>query len=412
MYLITRASLNLTRACNLACSYPCFTYGCTKGSMPFETARKIVDFLANQAAESGEKSIEISFWGGEPLIEWNLLKQIVLYTKAAIHPAISVSFGGTVNGTLLTTEKLDFLNEHNILFMVSIDGTQETHDFYRKSPQGFGSHKIIMRNMEKVLEKWPNYRVRMGPTADNIHRFYEDVKYLFDFGFNYIMFSPVYEGNWTEERWNIWEDQCYKVIDYMAELRKQGRMVEIEHFKSYISIDDSHWPCGASRNYVGFDIDGAIYPCHRFNKFNDNRPWQEKEVCIGHIDYGITRPEFRQKFIEFHPTNCGNCAYFNNTPCHGGCYAINYDFTGDINTAPDVLCRYVKLQKKVSEYYKEKIGINPINNGKNCICYNMCYAEGTDIEIVHSDKSSDITCVCYNSDYSGSMDPNIARKLR
>jgi radical SAM protein with 4Fe4S-binding SPASM domain len=181
------------------------------------------------------------------------------------------------------------------------------------------------------------------------------------------MFSPVYESNFTDEHWKIWENECYKVIDYIAELRAQGRKAEVEHFKSYQGKDNSKWPCGAGRFYVGFDIDGAIYPCHRFNKFNDNRPWQEKEVCIGHVEVGITNPDFRKNFIDFAP-ECGKCPRLQDTPCHGGCYAVNFDFTGSISTPYNGICIYTDMQKKVSEYYKEKLGTTQSKSNGTCIC--------------------------------------------
>lgn len=379
-YLITRASLNLTRACNLACSY-CFTNGCTKGSMSLEIAKKIVDFLFNNAKDSPEQIVDISFWGGEPLIEWELLKNITLYVEdVSKRTAIPVTFGGTTNGTLLTPDKLDWLDEHKVFFMVSIDGTKESHDTHRKFHDGYGSHDIVMKNMESVLKKWPFYRARLSPSVERIDHFYEDMKYLFDFGFDNIMFSPVYEGDWTDQKWATWEEQSIKVVDYMVDLKKQGRKPVVEHFKSYVSVDNSKWPCGAGRNYCGFDIDGAIYPCHRFNKFNDNRPWQEKEVCIGHVDHGITRPDFRQTFIDLHYPQCGECERLEDTPCHGGCFGVNFDFNGRIDAPHKGMCKYVEVQKKVSMYFND---VMP--KEVSCMPY----------------SGPDMTCECFNANYTG-----------
>jgi len=365
-YPITRASLNLTRNCNLACSY-CFTYGCRVGRMSEEIAYKAVDFLFKNADKVNP--VEISFWGGEPLLEWSLLQKIVLYAKEkSVQVVVPVTFGGTTNGTLLTEEKFDFLDEHKIFFLVSLDGTQETHDFYRRFKDGQGSHATIMKNMEKVLERWPFYRPRLGLTADSIHNLYNDVKYLIDFGFNSIIFSPVYETKWTDEKWKIFEEQGYKIVDLLKTYRDNGHIIEIEHFKSYQAADNSKYPCGGGRNYVGIDIDGAIAPCHRFFKFDDKRAWQDKEICIGHIDHGITRSEFRQSFIDFSHNQCNGCARLKDTPCNSGCYAVNFDFTGDIKIPHIGLCKYVEVQKKISMYYKEKIGDKAISQDKNCIC--------------------------------------------
>jgi len=390
-YPITRASLNLTRACPLACSY-CFTNGCRSGDLSEEMGKRAIDFLFEGASQcqGRDRNVEISWWGGEPLLKWSLLKKLTLYAEdVSRKSAIPVSFGGTTNGLLLTPDKFDFLDSHHTFFMVSFDGTKETHDYYRKSAQGVGSHKIVERNLKAALIRWPFYRTRMGPFVERIDHFFEDCKYTFDLGVTYLMFSPVYEGNWTEEKWKIFEDQCMKVVDYMAELRAQGRKVDIEHFRSYTGKDNSRWACGAGRQYVGVDIDGAIYPCHRYNKFSDNRPWQEKEVCIGHVEHGITRPEFRQIFIDGDHSLCGKCPRLEDTPCHGSCPAVNYDFTGNPMKPHLGACRYVEMQKRVSKYYKEKIMDKEEGVQTSCMPYN----------------GPDRSCDCYNANYTGPIKP-------
>lgn len=412
---IIAASFNLTQACNLRCSY-CFSYGHVSKRMPIDVGKRCIDFLFKEvrevyATQNKKRKVDISFWGGEPLLEWELMKDLMLYGDSKKGNDVKVSFGGTTNGVLLTPEKFSFLKDHKCLFMVSLDGTQETHDKYRKTAKGSGSHAIIMKNMEQVMKEWPSYKVRMSPYADGIHRFYEDVKYLVEHGILNIMFSPVYESGFTEKHWKIWEAECYKVVDLIADYRKRGVKIEIEHFKSYRSKDKSEWPCGAGRFYVGFDVDGSIEPCHRFRKFTDETPWQDRPMCIGHVDFGITRPEVRQKFIEFQPKGCDGCGFFNSTPCHGGCYAVNFDLTGDIQTAPDMLCKYVRMQKAVSEYYKEKIGMEQgLKGDRGCVCYNMCYLEGTDEEIRDVD-STNTQCQCYNSNYDGELDQTLATPI-
>lgn len=416
-YPITNASLNLTQSCNLQCTY-CFTHGKTDKVMTLETAQHIVDFLYKNASEAdikdlngNRRNVEISFWGGEPLTEWELLKKIVLYAEKVRPKDVSLHFGGTTNGVLLTPEKFDFLDKHKIYFMISLDGTAETHNRFRRTKNDKGSHELIMKNIPAIIEKWPFYRVRTSPYPERINHFYEDVKYLIDNKLYYIMFSPVYENKWTEKHWEMWENQCMKIVDLMAEYKKKGITIHIEHFKSYVRADSSKWPCGAGRFYVGFDTDGSIWPCHRFNKFGDLRPWQEKEMCIGHVDYGITRPKIREMFMDsWNPQGCNGCDFFNNTPCHGGCYALNYDLEGSINKAHSGICRYVKMQKKVSMYYNEKIKDTTPKMGGSCVCNNMCYMEGTDEQIIDKNVPG-MTCICYNTNYNGSMGNDVARPL-
>ena len=410
--LITNASFNLTNDCNLRCSY-CFTQGKSSKVMSLETAKNCVEYLILNALKSTHK-IDVSFWGGEPLMEWELLKNIVEYTEARCkQERINVSFGGTTNGVLLTEDKFKFLEDHKIFFMVSFDGTRETHDRYRKRVNGSGSHDTIIKNLDKVIEKWPFYKVRISPYPEAISNFYNDISYIVEHKIYNIMFSPVYESNWTENDWKTWESECYKVIDLIAEYKQKGIIINIEHFKSYISRDNSCWPCGAGRFYAGFDTDGSIYPCHRFIKFSDTRDWREKEVCIGHVDFGITNTEFKEKFEYWMPIGCKKCDHNYTTPCHGGCYAINYDLTNNIETAPDKLCRYVDMQVRVSNYYNQKVNtIRQFNNkSRSCICYNMCYLENTDSEIKVIDDTG-VTCHCNNTNYTGALDNNLARLLK
>jgi uncharacterized protein len=379
--------------------------------MPWPTAKRAIDFLFEGAAKctGRDRAVEISFWGGEPLLKWELLKKTALYARdVSKRTAIPVQFGGTTNGTLLTSEKFDFLDEIGCKFLVSFDGTPDTHNYYRKfRVSGEGSQELIRKNMEAVLKRWPDYRPRSSAFAERVEYFFDDMKYLWDMGFSYLVFSPVYESAWTPEKWVTFEEQCKKVIDYMVELRKTGRKnIDIQHFKAYCGVDNSLYPCGAGRFYVGIDIDGSIYPCHRFNKFNDDRPWQEKEVCIGHIDHGITRPEFRKYFVDW-DHKCGSCARLYDTPCHGGCYATRFDLTGNRMDVPcKEICTYVEVQRRVSQYYKEKLNM-PTETGitKSCICNNLCYAENTPGQIITRDPNSDMTCICYNTAYDGPLEP-------
>jgi len=415
---INRASFNLTRECNLTCSF-CFTNGCTHGSMSEEIAFRAVDFLFDGASkcQGRDRVVEVNYWGGEPLLKWELIKRVTLYAKSVSEKlSIPVNFGGTTNATLLTPEKFDFLDEHKIFFLLSIDGGKDSHDLFRKFKNGTGSHDLVIRNAKQVLKKWPFYRARVSLTADRVDHFFEDMTYLNKIGFNYLVFSPVYEGDWIDEKWDTFIEQGKMLIDYISDLRKENKNLIIEHFRSYCTADGSPYPCGAGRFYVDIGIDGAIYPCHRFNKFNDERDWRDKEFCIGHIDHGITRPEFRDKFINFdRGEDCLSCERLKDTVCNGGCYGIRYDFTKDINTVYQGLCKYTNAQKRVSDYFKEKLGGQSLSvnlrKGKPCICYNMCYLEDTVFQKMMIDGSG-LECMCYQANYTGDPNPALARPVR
>jgi len=410
-YPIVNATLSLTRNCNLKCSY-CFSgKNKTNDKMSFETGQKSIDFLIKECMNakldelpSKQRRIDVSFWGGEPLLEWEMLKKLVLYAESVKPEGLIISYGGTTNGVFLTPDKFDFLDKYKIFFMMSIDGTADTHNEFRIMKNGTGSHEIVSRNLKAAIDKWPFFRTRMTVVPEKIHNFYNDVKYLIDLGVNHIAFSPVYENVWTEKHWETFKSESFKIVDFIAEKQKEGKNIKIEHFISYSQKSyDEHikHPCGAGRSYVGIDIDGSIHPCHRFIKFDDNRPWQEKEWCFGHIEHGITKPEVRDKFLLFNPKKCYDKECYINSPCLGGCYAANVDFNGGIDCVGNS-CEYVKAQIIVSKYYKENvIPMEKINSNDRCVCNNMCYLEGTKEEIIEVNPNSDMECHCYNVNYSG-----------
>ena len=347
-------------------------------------------------------------------MEWELLQKIVLYAEGVRPEGLALSFGGTTNGTLLTTEKFDFLDKHRIFFLLSLDGTAETHDKHRKRCDGTGSQAVIVENLKAVLRKWPFYRVRMSPYPERIDHFYEDCEYLIKLGVDYLYYSPVYEHDWKREHWDTWKDQCFKVVDLLGSLQRQGRTVRVEHFSSYINgSDGQQWPCGAGRQYVGIDTDGSIWPCHRFVKFEDERPWQEKEMCFGHIDHGITKPEVRDRFINFEAKSCAGKECLKNSPCHGGCYAANHDLEGDIEKACKKICEYVEMQREVSRYYKHTVNppVDQRVDVQGGICKNMCYLQNTPNEIIGVDPRSTLTCHCDHAVYNGPAGPDVAIPL-
>jgi radical SAM protein with 4Fe4S-binding SPASM domain len=226
-----------------------------------------------------------------------------------------------------------------------------------------------------------------------------------------IMFSPVYEHKWESKHWDIWKDQCLKVVDLITEFNNKGIRIDIEHFNSYCRNDGSKWPCGAGRFYVGFDTDGSLWPCHRFIKFGDNRPWWEKEMVIGHVDKGIINHKLRRQFIDFKP-ECGDCKYYDTTPCHGGCFGINFDLTGKINIPYPDLCKYVAMQNEISLILKSKIGDRRGLGRKSCICNNLIYINDDGEEISNVD-GSDTQCHCDNANYGGNPDTlKVTKPLR
>lgn len=419
---INSITMDLTQKCNLACEY-CFahTHRHKAKDMSWETAKKTIDWLFDPST-SGDLDVTISFWGGEPLMRWELLKKIVLYAKKkSKQTGKRVQFGGTTNVTLLTPEKFDFLEEHKIYFLLSIDGRKESHDRYRKFVNGEGSWDVIDKNADRILEKWDFYHVRLSYSAENIENFLEDIKYLYNKGFKDIAYSVVAESDWTEENLKKMEKAWREVADWYIDMVKKGEQIKIKDMddpcmKMYNPVGDQK-PCGAGRGYVAVTIDGAIYPCHRFNKFDDPRPWYEREVCLGHIKYGILNTEWRDNFVNWSldsmDKDCDVCEAKGLT-CTGGCWATNWDFTGTLNKNPKVVCHSQLLNIKNARYinnHLEKLGINKFKNKhidknmQSCICYNTTYTSNSGRKYTMLDmKNPDRICKCNMASYNEGED--------
>lgn len=348
---ITAMTIDLTKRCNLACDY-CFAH-CFSDyegvDLTPEMGRKIIDWAMDPKTNGGAKKLDISFWGGEPLLRWNLLKELVLYAEGRAKElgGMELQFGGTTNITLLTPDKFDFLDEHNIHFLLSVDGTKEHHDRHRKFKNGMGSHDIIDKNLDLIMERWPYSQLRFSYSVENLDGFMEDIEYMYGKGCRDIVYSPVSEGDWNEERiaklYEVWDTCAQWFIDKHKE-DSPVKMKFIEdacmHINGLPRGDSS--PCGAGRGYVGITVDGAIYPCHRFNKFDDARPWYEREVCLGHIEHGILNQQWRERFVNWSadkdlPESCKDCKAFK-VSCTGGCWATNWDICGALEKVPRSNC--------------------------------------------------------------------------
>jgi uncharacterized protein len=396
-YPITSITLDLTTGCSLACHY-CFT-NLSKGkykieNLTFDQGAKTIDWLLNPGTRGDSKKVDIAFWGGEPLIRYDLIKELVAYgEKRGKEEGVLVTFSGTTNVVNLDREKLDFFKEHRIQFLLSIDGRKETHDTHRVFPDGRGSFDTINERLDDILEVWPNAQVRLSFSVENIEGFFQDVKFLYERGFKNIAYSPVSEGDWTEDKLKALDEQWDLIGTWWKELRKEGKEPYIKYINDgcarSLQPGGNHAPCGAGRGYVGVAIDGSIYPCHRFHKFNDDRPWYEKEVCIGHIDHGILNQLWRENFIKWDsnvdlPESCKSCTAFQ-VSCNGGCWATNWDLSGNLGISPEVACHTERKNLSLAtdllgseikdsllkQFKPQAKAVNNIPLVQGCQCYNV-----------------------------------------
>ena len=346
--LVKALCLHIAHDCNLACKY-CFAeegeYHGRRALMSFEVGKKALDFLV---ANSGNRvNLEVDFFGGEPLMNWQVVKDLVKYGRSLEKPHNKkFRFTLTTNGILLNDEIIEFLNQEMSNEVLSIDGRKEINDLMRPHRGGQGSYDSIVPRFKKVAEsrKQMNYYVRGTFTRNNLD-FAEDVMHLADLGFKQISVEPVVAA--AEEDYALREEDIpglLKEYDRLAvELlrrQKEGRGVNFFHFM----IDLKGGPCVAKRlsgcgsgtEYLAVTPWGDFYPCHQFVG--------KEEFLMGNVDEGITRTDIRDEFKTcnvYAKEKCRNC--FAKFYCSGGCAANSYNFHGNINDAYDLGC---ELQRK------------------------------------------------------------------
>lgn len=340
--------LHIAHDCNLACQY-CFAeegeYHGRRALMSFEVGKKALDFLV---ANSGNRvNLEVDFFGGEPLMNWQVVKDLVAYGRSLEEPHNKkFRFTLTTNGVLLNDEVLEFANKEMANIVLSIDGRKEVHDKMRPFRGGQGSYDMIVPKFQKVAESRDqmNYYVRGTFTHHNLD-FSQDVLHLADLGFQQISVEPVVappqeDYAIREEDLPFLKEEYDRLAKAILERREKGQKFNFFHFM----IDLQGGPCVAKRlsgcgsgtEYLAVTPWGDFYPCHQF-------VGQEK-FLMGNVDTGIVNKEIMDEFKccnVYAKDACKKC--FAKFYCSGGCAANAYNFTGSINGTYDVGC---ELQRK------------------------------------------------------------------
>lgn len=340
--------LHIAHDCNLACKY-CFAeegeYHGKRELMSYEVGKKALDFLV---ANSGTRTnLEVDFFGGEPLMNFEVVKKLVEYGRS-IEEANNKKFRFTLttNGVLLNDEILDFANKEMGNLVLSIDGRKEIHDLMRPRRGGQGSYDEIVPKFQHAAESrnQMNYYVRGTYTRNNLD-FAKDVIHMADLGFEQISVEPVVAD--PKEDYALREEDIPKLIEQYDELltemvkrRKEGKGFNFFHFM----IDLSGGPCVAKRlsgcgsgtEYLAVTPTGDLYPCHQFVGM--------KDFLLGNVDTGVTNTAIRDEFKlcnVYAKEKCKSC--FAKFYCSGGCAANSFNFSGSINGTYEIGC---ELQKK------------------------------------------------------------------
>lgn len=338
--------LHVSHDCNLRCKY-CFAdegaYHSVRETMSFEVAKSAIDFLLENSGN--RKVLEVDFFGGEPLMNFDVVKRTVYYAKAeAEKRGKRFLFTTTTNGLLLDDETIRFFNEEMENVVLSLDGRKEVHDAVRKTVNGKGSFDAVIEKIKKFVRCRgdKHYYVRGTFTAKNLD-FSKDVLFLADEGFDSISVEPVVtdipELQIREEHLPQIEREYEALCDEYVKREAEGKGFYFFHF----NIDLEGGPClskrvsacGAGNEYFSVVPNGDIYPCHQFA---GDRKWRMGNVTEGRLD-GDIRKQFAQSCL-FTRKKCGDC--FAKFICSGGCNANNYHYNGDIDTPYETTCAMMK----------------------------------------------------------------------
>ena len=340
--------LHIAHDCNLACRY-CFAeegeYHGRRALMSYETGKQALDFLI--ANSGNRRNLEVDFFGGEPLMNWKVVKDLVRYGREQekIHDK-NFRFTLTTNGVLLNDEIMEFCNKEMANVVLSIDGRKEVNDKMRPFRKGTGSYDLIVPKFQKFADSrnQERYYARGTFTHENLD-FSNDVLHLADLGFKQISVEPVVAK--PEEPYALREEDLPKIFEeydklakIMVEREKKGEGFTFFHFM----IDLTGGPCvykrlsgcGSGTEYLAVTPWGDLYPCHQFVG--------EEQFLMGNVWDGVKNTEIRDEFKccnVYTKEKCRNC--FARFYCSGGCAANAWNFHGNINDASDSGC---ELQRK------------------------------------------------------------------
>ena len=334
--VIKAMCLHVAHTCNLNCSY-CFAsqgkYQGERALMSFEVGKQAFDFLI---ANSGtRRNLEVDFFGGEPLMNLDVVKQLVAYARS-IEKEHNKNFRFTLttNGVLLDDETNEFLNKEMSNVVLSLDGRKDVHDHFRKDYAGRGSYDVILPKFKKLVDsrEGKNYYMR-GTFTHNNTDFTEDIIHMADLGFTELSMEPVVcppndPYALTEADKPILFEQYEKLAFEMIKRKKEGKPFTFYHYM----LDLKHGPCiykritgcGSGTEYMAVTPWGDLYPCHQFVG--------DEKYLLGNVWDGVSNTAIQDEFRScnaYSREECKDC--WAKLYCSGGCAANAYHATGSVN---------------------------------------------------------------------------------
>ncbi|MBQ6818947.1 MAG: thioether cross-link-forming SCIFF peptide maturase [Clostridia bacterium] len=336
--------LHVAHTCNLNCAY-CFAsqgkYQGDRALMSLEVGKRALDFLVEHS--EGRRNLEVDFFGGEPLMNFQMVKDLVAYARS-IEGAAGKNFRFTLttNGVLIDQDVIDFANKEMSNVVLSLDGRKEIHDRYRVDYNGKGSWEKIVPKFQDLVQQrgGKNYYMRGTFTHANPD-FVKDIEEMLSLGFNELSMEPVVcapddPSALTEQDLPIVLEQYEKLAELMAQKRKAGKPFTFYHYM----IDLKGGPCiykrvsgcGSGTEYMAVTPWGDLYPCHQFVG--------DEAFQLGDIWQGVTNTAKQEEFAAcnvYSREECNDC--WAKLYCSGGCAANAYHATGSVTGVYEYGCK-------------------------------------------------------------------------
>ena len=339
--------LHVAHTCNLNCSY-CFAsqgkYHGDRALMSFEVGRAAFDFLIKNSGE--RRNLEVDFFGGEPMMNFEVVKQLVAYAREVEGQYNkNFRFTFTTNGVLLDEEVMDFLNKEMSNVVLSLDGRREVNDHFRRDYAGRGSYDTIVPKFRRLVEKrgGKGYYVR-GTFTHNNTDFTNDIFHMADLGFTELSMEPVVcpPGDpyaLTDEDLPVLFEQYEILAKEMIKRKREGRPFTFYHYmldlKNGPCIYKRITGCGSGTEYMAVTPWGELYPCHQFVG--------DEKYSLGNVFDGIKNTAVQDEFRScnaYSRPECNDC--WARLYCSGGCAANSYHSTGSISGVYKYGCELFK----------------------------------------------------------------------
>ena len=345
--VIKALCIHVAHTCNLNCEY-CFAsqgkYHGERALMSFEVGKRALDFLIENSGT--RRNLEVDFFGGEPLMNWDVVKELVSYARVQekIHNK-NFRFTLTTNGILIDDDVIDFCNKEMSNVVLSLDGRKEVHDRLRKDYQGRGSYDVIVPKFQEFIKRreGKSYYMRGTFTHNNVD-FTNDIFHMADLGFTELSMEPVVcspddPSALTESDLPVLFEQYEILAKEMIKRKKAGNGFTFYHYM----LDLTHGPCiykrisgcGSGTEYMAVTPTGDLYPCHQFVG--------DTKYLLGNLWDGVTNKEIQNEFKlcnAYARPECNDC--WAKLYCSGGCAANSYHASGKITGIYEYGCELFK----------------------------------------------------------------------